>query len=201
MKLTTLLCLTFLIFSGCSNEVRQEPLLDQDVIVAFGDSLTYGYGTTKANSYPSKLDGWLEQKVINEGVSGEETAYSLKRIDSVLAKHRPSLVLLCIGGNDFLRKRPKTTTTKNIALLIEKIHQSGSRVVLIAVPELGLFLSPSPIYAELAESHQVILVEEILSDLIGNTQLKSDSIHLNAKGYALLAEKILEKLKSSGLVI
>ncbi|MFK5949037.1 MAG: GDSL-type esterase/lipase family protein, partial [Methylococcales bacterium] len=140
MKIKTLFLIGFALLTACSNEVKQTPLAANDVIVAFGDSLTVGYGTTNEFSYPAQLTKLLPQKIINAGITGEETKASLLRIDSVLQQYRPALVLLCIGGNDFLRKRSNKITQNNIGLLINKIHQSGSRVVLIAVPELGLFL-------------------------------------------------------------
>jgi lysophospholipase L1-like esterase len=201
MKIKTHLWLAIIILvTACSSEVKQTPLADNAVIVAFGDSLTVGYGTTIESSYPSQLNKMLRQTVINAGISGEETSASLKRIDSVLKLYRPALVLLCIGGNDFLRKRSSQTTQANIGLLIDKIHQAGSTVVLIAVPELGLFLSPSEIYSNLSESRNVLLIEDVLADLIGENSLKSDAIHLNAKGYRVFAEKIAAELKSFGLI-
>ena len=190
----------FALLTACSNEVKQTPLAAYDVIVAFGDSLTVGYGTTNKFSYPTQLSKYVQQTIINAGLSGEETTASLLRIDSVLKQYRPALVLLCIGGNDFLRKRSNKITQNNIGLLVDKIHQSGSRVVLIAVPELGLFLDPSEVYANVSESHKVLLIEDVLPDLLGNNQLKSDAIHLNAKGYGVFAEKIFFELKEFGLV-
>jgi len=200
MKIKTLFLIGLVLLTVCSNEVKQTPLASDDVIVAFGDSLTVGYGTTNNYSYPTQLSKLVPQTVINAGITGEETTASLLRIDSVLKQYRPALVLLCIGGNDFLRKRSSKITQNNIGLLIDKIHQSGSRVVLIAVPELGLFLDPSEIYANLSESHKVLLIEDVLPDLLGENQLKSDAIHLNTQGYGVFAERVFLELQQFGLV-
>ena len=200
MKIKTLFLIGFVLLTACSNQVKQAPLAADDVIVAFGDSLTVGYGTTNKFSYPAQLSKYIQQTVINAGLSGEETTASLLRIDSVLKQYRPALVLLCIGGNDFLRKRSRKITQLNIGLLIDKIHQSGSRVVLIAVPEWGLFLNPSVIYANVSESHKVLLIEDVLPELLSDSQLKSDVIHLNTKGYGVFAERVFLELQEFGLV-
>ncbi len=200
MKLKLLFIYSLVLICSCTSETDLPPLLQDDVIVSFGDSLTYGIGTNPENSYPSQLQKMLLQKVINSGISGEDSSESLLRIHSVLEMYRPALVIICIGGNDFLRKRNREQVSSNIGKLVEIIKDSGANVLLIAVPEPSLFLSASPIYAQLAEKHKVLLIEESLSDYLSDNALKSDGIHLNSAGYKLLAEAVLQALIESGLV-
>ncbi len=201
LPVRVLLFTVFAILTSCADDYQAKPLATNDVIVAFGDSLTFGVGASKEANYPAILDGLLTQKVVNSGVSGEQTTASLASIDAVLEKNQPALVILCIGGNDFLRKRAESEIKKNIQTLILKIRLSGAEVILLAVPEPSIFLSPSPIYEELAEDMKVILLEDTLTDLLSDNAYKSDAIHLNDQGYKLLAEAIAQTMRDSGFIL
>jgi lysophospholipase L1-like esterase len=184
-------------------EAPMPPVVSNDRILAFGDSLTYGFGTREPEreSYPARLETLSGQPVINAGVNGETTEEGLGRIDPLLERYRPGLTILCLGGNDFLRRIPKTETENNLRALIEKIRAGGSALLLVAVPEFGLLgPHPHPLYAKLADQLEVPLLEGTLSEILRDPALKSDPIHPNASGYQKMAEVIYEKLQEEGLL-
>jgi lysophospholipase L1-like esterase len=165
------------------------------VVLAFGDSLTQGVGTSKQQSYPSVLQQKLGIRVINRGVSGETSAQGLARLEQSLVTLRPALVILCFGGNDMLRRLPEQQMRENLARMIEMAQHYQAEVLLLGVPEPSLILSPSPVYEELAERYQLVADLESLSELLRQPSMKSDAIHLNAKGYAALADALTEKIQ------
>lgn len=198
---TVLVVYMSLLLTACSSESpRLQRLQPDDVIVAFGDSLTYGVGAPQDKSYPVVLAGLLKMTVINEGVSGEETVGGLKRIDAVLQKYQPQLVILCLGGNDQLRKRSPAVIKENLKMLIRHIRATGSEVFLIAPPKLSISLSVPALYAELGEEEGVPVDDVTLPDLLGQTEMRSDYIHFNAVGYQAFAEAIAADLKKVGAV-
>ncbi len=191
--------LLLVILSACSKD-ELKPLNQNDVIVAFGDSLTAGYGVSADNAYPVKLAELTGHTVINAGVSGETTQQGLRRIDSVLDKHIPSLVILFEGGNDILRNQDLTKTKDNLDQMIEKIKQSGAQVMLVGLPKKSLLSSTAELYTELADQHDIPLQSNIVAKLLRQPVMKSDSVHFNAKGYSALAEAIAELLRESGAI-
>jgi len=199
IKLPHLFILILLTFTiSCGQQSKLEPLESGAVIVAFGNSLTFGTGTSREFSYPSVLQQLTGFTVINEGIPGNTTEDGLKRIDKVLTQYTPELVILCLGGNDFLRKKPNNETKNNLLTIINKIKQSGSQIILLAVPEFGIFINDAKLYAEIAEQTQVALLEDVLSDYLSDRTLKSDTIHLNKQGYHKLAESIQQFLIAQG---
>ena len=162
------------------------------LILAFGDSLTFGKGAPK-QSYPSVLEKLLKMKVINGGLSGESSLQGLKRLPSLLQKHRPDLVILCHGGNDLIQKKSKEKLKNNLLQMTQIIRQSGAEVLLVAVPNFKMIrFSNESLYAELAEQEQLLFEDEVLSEIENDKNLKSDRVHPNAKGYVLMAERFAE---------
>lgn len=199
--LVALLCvglsLTALVLSGCDRGPKITRLDPGAVILAFGDSLTYGTGAPRDQSYPAQLAKRLNLKVVNAGVPGEVSAIGLARLTETLAKHRPTLVILCHGGNDFLRRHDSTQTKANLRQMVSLIKGSGMDVILVGVPQLGLLLSPAPLYAEVAEEFDIPIEEETLADVLSDRDLKSDQIHPNAQGYTVLAEAFADLIEKS----
>ena len=186
------------IVASCSDKAELQALDADSTILAFGDSLTYGTGTSRNKAYPAVLQRLINRKVINAGIPGEISKNGLSRLPGLLAKHHPELIIICHGGNDILRKLDLSKTRDNIQQMINLARQNNSQVMLIGVPEFGLFLNTVPIYQALADENQVPISNDILGDIIGNNSLKSDHIHPNTQGYQLLAENIHVVLKQSG---
>lgn len=187
---TATLFFFILIFAGCDSGPSIKPLGQDSVVLAFGDSLTHGTGARAGQSYPDVLSELLGRPVINVGIPGEVSAAGLKRLPSVLDKHNPTLVILCHGGNDFLRRLDQSTTIGNLKAMIGLIRSRGADVVLVGVPKLGFGLQVPEFYPEIADEYTIPLQRDILHDLLGDNSMKSDSIHPNATGYRLMAEAI-----------
>lgn len=183
-----LLCLSLF---GCGS--KETVTIGRDsVIVAFGDSLTQGVGVSISESYPSQLEILLGVKVVNSGISGQTSQQGFARIDEVLNENMPDVLIICYGGNDVLQRKSKSELTNNLRQMILAAQQKGIEVILVAVPDFGLRLSPMDLYRQLASEHDVVLIEDTLSDLLSNSSMKSDRVHLNDKGYKALATKLAE---------
>jgi lysophospholipase L1-like esterase len=140
----------------------------------------------------------ISRTVINAGVPGEITRQGLARLPGLLQRHQPDLVIICHGGNDILRKLDLAKARQNIQQMIDLAHQSGAQVMLIGVPEFGLFLDDADMYGELAEVNRLVINDGILGDILGKNTYKSDHIHPNKLGYQMLADSISELLRASG---
>ncbi|MBL1320920.1 MAG: arylesterase [Methylophaga sp.] len=186
--------------SACSDEhVQFTPLNDDAIILAFGDSITYGSGANiTTQSYPAVLAELTGLTVVNKGIPGEISALGLERLADVLPEIKPDLVILCHGGNDLIRKLGKEQLKENLDQMIRLIQSSGAEVILVGVPNFSLMLNVPELYPELAKQHTIPAELSILPKIERNPKLKSDHIHPNAKGYALMAESIHTLLQSSG---
>jgi acyl-CoA thioesterase I len=190
--------LALLLASGCGQKAKLAALPADAVVLAFGDSLTYGTGASEAESYPAQLAVLTGRRVVREGVPGEVSATGLQRLPAVLDEYRPRLLVLCHGGNDFLRRLPKAEAAANVRAMIRLAQSRGIDVVLIGTPEFGFLLSPADFYAEIAKELRIPYEGEVLSKILRDSNLKSDQVHPNAAGYRLMAERVYELLKKSG---
>lgn len=158
-------------------------------IVAFGDSLVVGVGSTMGNDFISQLSKKVGQPIVNLGHSGDTTADGIARINE-LDEYDPKVVLLLLGGNDHLKKMPREATRKNLATLIENIQARGTVVLLLGVRG-GLFNDPFDTEFEaLRDTYHTAFVSDVLDGLFGNPQYMSDTIHPNDTGYKIIAERI-----------
>lgn len=187
--------------AGCGQKgPRVAPVGPNATITSFGDSLTFGTGATEAESYPAVLAQLIGRKVVRSGVPGEVTAGSLQRLQSVIDEHRPALVIVCLGGNDLLRRVDDAEIVANLREIVKVIRASGSSVVLVGVPRPALITSVAPFYADLAKELDLPYEGKIVTDVLYQRDLKSDTIHPNAKGYRKMAEAIAELLRRAGAV-
>lgn len=192
--------------AGCDSAPRYQPLPPGTVVVALGDSITYGTGASQGQDYPQLLSGISEWRVVNAGVPGDTAQQAGRRLPGLLAEHRPELVIVELGGNDFLRKRPEPDVKRDLLAIIDEIQATGALVVLVAVPRLSLLragmgaLRDSSIYAEMAEARGILLVPEVLSDVLSQDHLRADQIHPNAQGYQVLAKGLAGALTAAGLL-
>ena len=170
------------------------------MVLAFGDSLTYGTGANEEESYPAqlaKLSGW---RVVREGVPGEVSATGLQRLPATLDEHRPRLLLLCHGGNDFLGRLPRDKVAGNLRAMIRLAKERGVDVLLIGTPEPGLTVTAAAFYADIANEFHIPYEGAVLGKILRDSSMKSDAIHPNARGYRLMAERVYDLLKKAGAV-
>lgn len=197
-----LLGLLFVVLAACGNPGPNLPrLAEQDVILAFGDSLTHGTGAEEGGqTYPAQLQQIIGRSVVNAGVPGETTAEGLQRLPEVLATHQPRLLLLCLGGNDMLRRQDPAQTAANLRAMVRLAQEQGVAVVLIGVPQPGLFSGAPGFYADIAGEFRLPYEGEVFNEVLKNRDLKSDPIHANGKGYREVAERLADLLKQSGAI-
>lgn len=174
------------------------PLAGDATILAFGDSLTYGTGAERDESYPAVLEELTGREVINAGVPGETTAQGLLRLPGTLAMTNPDLVILCLGGNDFLRRQNSSATRDNLAAMLELLRSRGIPVVLLAVPQPKILLRDAPVYAGLAARYEIAMAPDLFSNVLGDKALKADSVHPNARGYRKVANALTDFLRERG---
>ena len=190
--------LAVLLASGCGQKAKLSALPADAVVLAFGDSLTYGVGASEAESYPAQLAALAGRRVVREGVPGEVSAAGLQRLPAALDEYRPRLLVLCHGGNDFLRRLPKAEAAANVRAMVRLAQSRGIDVVLVGTPEFGFLLSPADFYAEIAKEFRIPYEGEVLSKILRDSSLKSDQVHPNAAGYRLMAQRVYELLQKSG---
>jgi lysophospholipase L1-like esterase len=186
------------LLAACGSGTPPLPRLEPSaVVLAFGDSLTFGTGAAPGESYPAQLARLIGRKVIAHGVPGEASVQGLARLPGVLEAVAPRLLVLCHGGNDFLRKLPEREAAANVRAMVQLAREKGVAVVLIGVPKPGLSPSPAEFYAEIAKEFAVPYEGAILKTILTDNELKSDWVHPNAKGYARLAEAVAGLLKQA----
>jgi lysophospholipase L1-like esterase len=194
-----LVALVLALLSACSGKPPQLPRVGpDDVILAYGDSLTFGTGAAEPESYPVVLGTLIGRNVVRAGVPGEISAQGLSRLPSALEAHKPKIVLLCLGGNDMLRRLDDKTIAANLREMVQLIRRQGAAVVVIGVPKPALFGGAATFYTELAKELRVPYEGEIMAAVLRDPNLKSDPIHPNAAGYRKIAERLAALLKSSG---
>ncbi|MBI3575228.1 MAG: arylesterase [Gammaproteobacteria bacterium] len=187
-----------LLLAACSAPPTLPRLPAGAVVLAFGDSLTYGTGADSGQSYPAVLTALAGWRVINAGVPGEVSAEGLARLPGVLDEYRPQLLILIHGGNDLLRKGSAQELARNLRAMVEAARSRGIAVVLVGVPAPGLVLGVPELYATLAEEQRLPYDAEALRTILGDRALKSDPIHPNAEGYRQLAQRLHALLRAAG---
>lgn len=215
-----LLILSISLFSACefsqlqkgTNKASAKPIVtpqvktDKPKIIAFGDSLTAGFGLTEKESYPYllqeklKADGF-DYEVVNAGVSGDTSLGGLERIDWVLEQDNVRILILELGANDLLRRMPVDKMKKNLAQMIERAQKKNIKVLLC-----GMFAPPAvgadyqreyqAVFPDLADEYKV----EFLPFLLENVALKKelnqpDGIHPNAEGEKIMTDNVYKALK------
>lgn len=175
-------------------------------VLALGDSLTFGSGAAPDGAYPAQLAALTGWTLINAGVPGDTAAQAMDRLPALLAEHRPALVIVSIGGNDFLRRVPAADTEGAIRRSVTYAREAGAQVLLVAVPEpsigaaLGAALSDHPLYARLADELRLPLHAGGWARVLANENLRADRIHANAAGYRVFAEGLAATLRDLGFV-
>ena len=174
---------------------------DRPVIVAFGDSLSAGYGLEAGEAYPDYLQEALDAKgyryrVVNQGISGDTTSGGVERIAQALAE-KPAVVILELGGNDGLRGLPVAMSKKNMDRMIQEFKASGAQVVLAGIT-LPRNYGPDYIrefeqmYPTLAKKHKIPHIKFFLEGVATLPALmQQDQIHPTAEGSRIVANRVV----------
>ncbi|MGQ0547609.1 MAG: GDSL-type esterase/lipase family protein [Betaproteobacteria bacterium] len=187
-----------LVLAAACGGPKLERLPGDAVILAFGDSLTFGTGAGEDESYPAQLEALIGRRVVRAGVPGEVTAQALARLPGALDEHAPRLLLLCIGGNDFLRRAGNAQAEQNVRAMVKLARNRGIGVLLVGAPEPGLLVKPPAFYAGIAEEFELPYEGAVIGEVLRDAALKSDPIHPNARGYRVIAERLAARLRESG---
>ncbi len=207
MRRRTLLLVAALTLAACG---RKQPAASAalpagSTVLALGDSITFGTGADSAAAYPAQLAALTGWNVINAGVPGNTTAQTAERLPALLDEHKPALVIVSAGGNDFLRRLPSAETEAALRSAIGLARDAGAQVLLVAVPQptfgaaLGAGLTDHPLYARLADELKLPLHANGWATVLGDEKLRADQIHANAAGYRAFAERLAATLHSTGL--
>jgi acyl-CoA hydrolase len=198
---------TVALTAGCGrSRPRASAVPAGATVLAFGDSLTYGTGAPPEAAYPAVLAALTGWQVVNAGVPGDTSAQALARLPPLLTEHAPALVLVGIGGNDFLRRLSEAETRANVQRACELARAAGAQVMLIAVPRPTVAaaftgsLTDHPLYGEIAESMALPLQRQGWSEVLSDETLRSDQIHANASGYARFAQSLAATASAAGLL-
>ena len=203
-SLIALAAVLVLLAAACSETVEVEPLQPDEVILAFGDSVTYGTGAARGRDYPRQLAEKTGMEVINAGIPGDTAAAAKRRIESLLERYRPGLVIVELGGNDFLARRSPARVKQDLQELLQLIRNRGIPAVLVAVPEFSVLrattgtLKDAELYRQLGEDQGVVVIEDLFAGILSDDNLRADPIHPNAQGYEVLAEGIYRALVAAG---
>ncbi len=160
-----------------------------ETIVAFGDSLVQGVGASKGKDLFSEVSRITQKRIINMGVSGNTTADGLARLDEVIDA-KPGVVIVVLGGNDYLRQVPRAETFQNLRTIVARLQKAGAVVIVAGVRGGIVSDNFEEEYESLTEEYKTGYVSNILKGLIGRDAYMSDTIHPNDAGYALIAERI-----------
>ena len=188
-----------LLLSACGPSVPKLPkLAPEATILAFGDSLTFGTGTSPDKAYPAVLSRLAKRKVVAAGVPGEISEEGLARLPAVLDEVKPALLVLCHGGNDFLRKLGEAGAEANVRAMVALARSKGVAVAIVATPKPGFGASRVAFYEAIGKDLGVPVEADVLADVLSSGSLKSDLVHPNAEGYEKVAKAVARLLERAG---
>lgn len=189
------------VLCGCTQRPRYAPLPPGTTVVALGDSLTFGTGAPSDSSFPVRLAARTQWHIVNGGVPGDVAAQGCARLPELLDEHHPRLVLVMLGGNDFLRRRPESGIRTALEQCAASAAAAGVPIVLLAIPKLGMGgFSAAPLYAETGKALSLPVLDPGIDKVLANARLRTDPIHPNAAGYAAIAENVEKGLREAGFL-
>ena len=174
---------------GCGKNMPKNYPNNNTDIVAFGDSLTYGYGAERNESYPAYLSKMIGRDIINLGINGDTSAMGLARVNEI-RKYKPYMVLVEFSANDFFRRIPKTQTEKNLMEIVKEIQKIGAIVVLVDTGGEFPMKAYTKIQKQIAKDYNTLFVPGIMDGIFNKSELKSDQIHPNNRGYKIVAGRV-----------
>jgi acyl-CoA thioesterase-1 len=185
-----------LLLAGCSAAgVRYAEGKREGPVVVLGDSLAAGYGVEKGQGFVDLLGKRTGIPLRNLSTTGITTADSVKRIKEEVLPLEPSIVILELGGNDALQRVDPATTRANLARMIEELQAEKIPVILLGVRGGLMSDDLAGVYQSLAEKYQTGYVPDILDGVFSHPELKIDSVHPNARGHAMLADRVEPELR------
>ena len=173
---------------------------DERVIVAFGDSLTAGFGVAQEEAWPALIEGRLRReglpyRVVNAGVSGDTTAGGVRRVDWVL-RNRPEVAVVALGANDGLRGLSTDAMRANLTTIVERLRTGGARVLVAGMevpPNYGAAYARAfrGVFPEVARQTGVALMPFLLDGVAADPRLnQADGIHPNPAGHRAIADRV-----------
>ena len=192
--------------AGCGRDKKTaQPVPPGSTVLALGDSLTFGTGASAETCYPTVLAVLTGWNVVNAGVPGDTSAQALARLPALLAEHHPKLVIVSIGGNDFLRKLPESDTRAHVHAICKQSLAAGAQVLLVAVPRATVAaalgqMTDHALYAEVAKDLKIPLQREAWGEVLAQPDLRADAVHANARGYAQFARSVQGTAAAVGLL-
>ena len=192
--------------AGCGRDKKTaQPVPPGSTVLALGDSLTFGTGASAETCYPTVLAVLTGWNVVNAGVPGDTSAQALARLPALLAEHQPKLVIVSIGGNDFLRKLPESDTRTHVHAICKQSLAAGAQVLLVAVPRATVAaalgqMTDHELYAEVAKDLKIPLQREAWGEVLAQPDLRADAVHANARGYAQFARSVQSTAAAVGLL-
>ena len=173
---------------------------DERVIVAFGDSLTAGFGVAAEEAWPALIETRLRReglpyRVVNAGVSGDTTAGGVRRVDWVL-RNRPEVAVVALGANDGLRGLSTDAMRANLTTIVERLRAGGARVLLAGMevpPNYGAAYARAfrGVFPEVARQTGAALMPFLLDGVAADPRLnQADGIHPNTGGHRAIAERV-----------
>lgn len=193
------------LLSACQQKPTGARVALGHTVLAFGDSVTHGTGADPGQDWPSLLAATTGWQIVNAGVPGDTAQAARWRLAPLLKAHQPALVIVELGGNDFLRRRAHAAVKEDLRALLQTAGAAGAQTVLVGVPELSLMgaltgrLSDADLYADLAKEEKVPLVPDVFSDVLSNPAWRADPIHPNAAGYREMAARLHTALVELGI--
>lgn len=202
MKLFAILCVVVLCGFFILRDSTPKGLcpLNGDSIITLGDSLANGFGVSENDSFAIQIPRILGKNAIKLGIDGEVSAGLMARISSELDGKNPAVVIISIGGNDFLRKLDKSATQHNIEAIVRKAKAKTSCVVLLGVPDGilgGLVGGVSSVYYDIAKAEGVLLEKDAMPQILKQHSLKVDEIHPNKDGHTIIAQNIANLIRKA----
>ena len=190
---------SLLVVTSCGNNLDSVKNLQAGAgrqIIILGDSIAAGYRVAESAAFPSLLSSQLGLPIVNRGVSGDTTGMGLQRLEEDAIAASPWLVMVELGGNDFLGQVPEAQTEANLRQIIAKLQAEKAIVVLLGI-NVGIVGDRyREMFERVAEETGSYLIPQILKGIIDNPQYRqSDRIHPNAAGHRVLADRVAKDLQ------